>query len=442
MKDSTVKDLLRLTDSDMKALKINERIKPVGKDVENDMKKCWNTFYYFTTKNENEYVCAECGKKFFGKKKNGSVKCPHCHKTLTRRQKYCNGIVVEDNKMFKEKMYYGITQVHEDVQIFRMFLVAKTHRRGFLPTYWNNEVFRNFYDTKYNKWTIISRPLPMFGYRNDSWCHGQPFKLYHRTSGNRFSFDPIRWNIKRIHPALEKIGFDGEYHGLLYSTVINRLVDEPHFETLWKAKLYNLSQLSESQIRENWNELKICIRNKYDIISTYRGAGNWVDYIDLLKFFNKDTRNAFYVCPKDLNKAHDKYVEMKNAYNSKKRFETLKDEIELASKEYKKSKSKYLNIAFRNDKIQVKVLKDVAEFYDEGEKMHHCVFTNNYYNKKDSIILSARNNNNQRIATIEWDTKRKDILQIRGKCNKTPEELNEIKNLIEQNKKLFNGKSK
>lgn len=39
----------------------------------------------------------------------------------------------------------------------------------------------------------------------------------------------------------------------------------------------------------------------------------WRDYIDLLRHFGKDTNNAKYVCPADLQTAHDRLVERKRA---------------------------------------------------------------------------------------------------------------------------------
>ena len=47
-----------------------------------------------------------------------------------------------------------------------------------------------------------------------------------------------------------------------------------------------------------------------------------------------------------------------------------------------------------------KVLDSVEAIRQEGEAMHHCVFTNEYYLKADSLILSATIDG-KRIETIE-----------------------------------------
>ena len=53
-----------------------------------------------------------------------------------------------------------------------------------------------------------------------------------------------------------------------------------------------------------WNSYKIAKRNHYHI-------GNislWCDTIRMLRKVGKDIRNAHYICPTDLQTAHDKLV--------------------------------------------------------------------------------------------------------------------------------------
>lgn len=55
---------------------------------------------------------------------------------------------------------------------------------------------------------------------------------------------------------------------------------------------------------------------------------------------------------------------------------------------------------FSDGEIRIKVLDSVEAIRQEGEAMHHCVFTNEYYLKADSLILSATIDG-KRIETIE-----------------------------------------
>lgn len=45
----------------------------------------------------------------------------------------------------------------------------------------------------------------------------------------------------------------------------------------------------------------------------------WFDYLDLLGDEGKDLRNAHYVCPDNLNSAHDFYMERKRRKEEKER---------------------------------------------------------------------------------------------------------------------------
>ena len=65
---------------------------------------------------------------------------------------------------------------------------------------------------------------------------------------------------------------------------------------------------------------------------------------------------------------------------------------------------------FSDGEIRIKVLDSVEAIRQEGEAMHHCVFTNEYYLKADSLILSATIDG-KRIETIEVSLKRMEVVQ-------------------------------
>lgn len=55
-------------------------------------------------------------------------------------------------------------------------------------------------------------------------------------------------------------------------------------------------------IDQYWAAYKITLRNHYDIID----IALWCDYVDMLRRLGKDIHNPKYVCPKNLQEAHDK----------------------------------------------------------------------------------------------------------------------------------------
>jgi len=76
----------------------------------------------------------------------------------------------------------------------------------------------------------------------------------------------------------------------------------------------------------------------------------------------------------------------------------------------------------------------VQEYIEEGQALHHCVFTNEYHLKEKSLILPA-SIAGKRIETIELSLETMEILQCRGLQNKNTEHHERIIELVQQNMK-------
>ncbi len=98
----------------------------------------------------------------------------------------------------------------------------------------------------------------------------------------------------------------------------------------------------------------------------------------------------------------------------------------------RKAKSIFLDLEFVDKEIVVKPLQSVKEFVEEGEYMHHCVFTNRYYSDDNVLIFHALVNGVS-IATIEFSLEDFSVLQCRGKYNQVPEHFDRIVSLIKSN---------
>ena len=162
----------------------------------------------------------------------------------------------------------------------------------------------------------------------------------------------------------------------------------------------------------------------------------WCDYIDLLQHFGKDTSNAKYVCPNDLHKEHDKLVAKRDAERERQRKEEQRKKAIEDERKFKELKGRFFGIRFTDGKIEVKVLESVAEYMEEGNAMHHCVFSNSYYLKENSLILSATMDG-KRIETIEISLDTLKVVQSRGVCNKQTEYHKRIVNLVNRNAGLI-----
>lgn len=162
----------------------------------------------------------------------------------------------------------------------------------------------------------------------------------------------------------------------------------------------------------------------------------WCDYIDLLRFFGKDLHNARYVCPADLSAAHDFYTARKRRHID---MERRREERQRAAERealFVEAKGRFFGVEFSDGEICIKVLDSVEAIRQEGEAMHHCVFTNGYYLKADSLILSATIDG-KRIETVEVSLKRMEVVQSRGVCNKNTPYHGQILQLMKGNMPLI-----
>jgi hypothetical protein len=80
----------------------------------------------------------------------------------------------------------------------------------------------------------------------------------------------------------------------------------------------------------------------------------------------------------------------------------------------------------------VRVLESVEEIMQEGDSLHHCLYTNEYHLKPDSLILSACANG-QRLETVEFSLSKMQVIQSRGVCNCNTEYHDRIIELVKKN---------
>lgn len=184
-----------------------------------------------------------------------------------------------------------------------------------------------------------------------------------------------------------------------------------------------------------WAAFKVAHRQHYPL--ERKDIYKWSCLINMLREFKKDYRNPHYICPADLSEAYNKMVDK---IDEKRRLAAEarrnKAEEEIANEwrdKYVKQHKKWLGIVIRGKGICITPLQSVDEFREEGRAMHHCVFANGYFKKKETLILSAKDDEGNRLATIEYDLKKRLILQCRAACNSVPQKKQEIEALINNN---------
>ncbi len=380
-------------------------------------------------------ACTECGHKWKG---DGPLidaltdcVCPNCGTKLQVKNTRA--------RVFGGKEYFSIITTCKEYQVVRFFFINADYRVGKPAKYFISEVVQRWI-TADGKSISMARLRTLNPIYSDTWSFNSGIEI--RPHRSLYDICPagIYPRIKVI-PWIKRNGFDGEFHGIGPANLFTAILTNPRLETLLKAKQtemlkYAIYRWSAPGIEDKyWSPIKICIRNGY----TIRDANMWTDHIDLLLTFGKDTKNAKYVCPADLLREHNELVEKRNILHAREEAERRRrnDEQELRNaiknqKSYERQKSRFFGLVIADDEIEIKALKSVDEFFEEGKEMHHCVFSMGYYKQKDSLILSARINDS-RIETVEVSLKTLSVVQSRGHCNSNTEYHDRIVNLVNSN---------
>lgn len=397
------------------------------KQAEWAYKKC---FYNYATRLRKNLYCLECGHSW----KDDSPQwhneimdcfCPKCESELK---------MVNHNGNFRKTEYFSVLTTKGNFQIQRVIIVHKDMKKKIPAKTCFIEVIQHWIGTDGKKTTLSLACSGMSMYF-DQWIYGSGLQT-RANSNNSHYRDNINVSTvfpeRKILPIIKRNGFKGSFYDIPIHKLFSMLIKDPLAENFLKTKQISLLKYysqAKGQISATWlTPIKICIRNNYII----KDISTWMDYVQLLIFFNKDLRNAKYVCPNDLKLAHDRLVAKKRVIQRREKLEQMKQEIEDAQVQYIAQKKMFFGLEFVSKNITVKVIENVLDFMDEGDELNHCVFTNEYYKKPDSLVLSARIENKP-IETVEISLTDLKIIQARGKGNKVTKHHKEIVNIVNSN---------
>jgi len=369
--------------------------------------------------------CLECGHSRTDTAAKRHCTCPKCNTKL----------IVKDTRqrVFDDYQYLCIIAACEGFQVLRFIYIDYRAKVGEKAGYFYSEVVQRWI-APYGKHATMARLRPM-GFFVHTWSFGSPLEI--RPEKPLYNVVPTCiYSRQRLIPEIKRSGYTKQFFGLTPFDFFQFLLTENKAETLLKAgqtELFKFFALNNHRnINNYWASIRICIRNNYKI----EDASMWCDYMDLLRFFGKDLHNAKYVCPPDQQCEHDRYVRKKREHIERERREEAKKKALEDEAEFLKMKSRFFGICFTDGLVQIKVLESVEEVIQEGDALHHCVFTNDYHLKTDSLILSARIDE-QRLETIELSLSKLQVLQSRGLCNENTEYHNRILRLVKKNMPLI-----
>ena len=371
----------------------------------------------------DEAVCPKCGRR---------LKLANC-----RKAKY------------NERWYYTIITTIQGFQVCRHFIVEKTMYKTtkYLygcqePYYTIHEAVQNWID-EYGHETVIARPCKPLMLVYDAWDFAKPMEIRSRHR-QYYAHDKYDIDAKYIYPhrsilpKIKRNGYTGRFHGLSASELFKLLLRDREAEMLIKNGQYDLLRFKWKRSYKEFtmpfaHSIRIANRNKYIV----KDASMWIDYLNLLDYFHLDTHNAHYVCPRNLKAEHDRLLARKQRIEEKIALEKKIAEAKKWEAKYRETKGKFFGICFGNEDIVITVIQSVAEMAEEGQAMHHCVYSMEYYKKPNSLILSAKDKNGKRIETIEIDLKTFKVVQSRGVCNKNTDKHDEIVKLVRDNINLI-----
>ncbi|WP_308768919.1 PcfJ domain-containing protein [uncultured Bacteroides sp.] len=379
---------------------------------------------------KDEMWCSECGKMWVDVtgQKEGYIRCPYCGERLE--------VKVSRKTKDNAVSYLTVVTTSGDFQVLRHFYTVRYARKGRDTHYFTDEVCQQWI-TADCKDTVIAKAMNMW---STSWIHTTEMSI--KQDGNIYcshSYDIDGYVYPKVNvlPILRRNGLRTSFHGVTPAALIRALLGERKYaEMLLKTKQYGMLYfyMNRGGISYPW-VVNICNRNGYII----KDGSMYDDYIHLLDYFHLDTHNAHYVCPKNLKKEHDKLVEKKRKIIE---MERMRRERALRMEKEKRLKKNissfwkkiqpFLGMKIKEEGIIICPLESVTQYYQEGKKMHHCVYECSYFERNDSIVLSARKDG-KRLETIEVNLNTFKIVQSRGACNGYSKYHNQIIHIVEKN---------
>lgn len=402
----------------------------------------------FSTKKRT--ICSHCGQEFenAGFKDGETIICPHCHTKLENKA----------TRKIKDHETYITQQLctQGEYQVIRTYFTDVYARAGREVSFYHQHVY-DWYVSKKGKRFLFSVPLMMNYYRSSNPFSSGDIKLVKNGCLDMRS----GWQIdamcprKQVQPWAKKLGFGKQVLNIDNYDLIAKLLNNPHIETLLKAKQYSLMKFFMARRERYWNSVKVALRHGYKFNSvTY--VEKWMDYLYMLEEEKKDILNPVVICPEDLTKAHDDLnrirharwdrqraaIERERQVNEEQRMAKLMGEDSEENKHLREHIQNIINWQVTTGDIVIEPLKTIGEFFWEGKEMHHCVFGAGYYKKDSCIILGAKVSGN-RTETIEVSTQNFSIVQCRGKHNIDSEYHEQILSLMEKSlpslKRMYKG---
>lgn len=372
--------------------------------------------------------CDVCGEEFehqLWDSRKKEIRCPKCGAKVALKKS-------PQKKVSNNTYYFQEVTVAGEWQVVRTWFCRRESMRRImygskemLPMsvkYEAREVYQRFI-RKATVPIIIGLGVQGASFYCDLWKWDSKWKIRREDSQHYIG----AWMATRpkLLPELKMRGLTRLSDNCSASKQIEKVFNEWEAEVLLKAgakEMYDYFITSPRTMMDYWPSVRVALRHHYHV----KDVSMWLDLLGMLNSEGKDMRNPHYVCPADLKAEHDRWMEIRRRRwekqiaeeeeRERRRQAELLDEDGQSNADYRDRLGKMLGVIVTVGDIELRPLQSIKEFYDEGEAMHHCVFTNKYYSKDGCLIIGVRVNG-ERAETIEINTKEWRIMQCRGKHN-------------------------
>ena len=373
-------------------------------------------------------TCMDCGHSWQMIEPTERCTCPQCGVDLE--------VITTRARKLKQRQYFTVLTTSGGYQVLRTCLLIASMEKGYQASSSVMEIGQYWWDER-GRQSIVAVQRTM-GHYIDSFVYYSPMAIRRDNEAYRFvARCPLCPKVK-LSDTLKRNGFEGKCYGIAPTSLIPALLTDSRAETLMKAGRTEHLRYFLSRARtidEYWPAYKITLRRGYNITD----IALWCDYIDMLIRLGRDTHNAHYVCPKDLQQAHDTAQRKLKAQQEKEAEARRRQKAMENEERFQALKAPFFGVAFTDGTIPIRVLESVQEYIEEGQALHHCVFTNEYHLKEKSLILSARIEG-KRVETIEVSLETMQVIQCRGLQNKNTEYHERIIELVHQNIKQIESR--
>ena len=357
-------------------------------------------------------------------------------KTLRPLPRYIIDKFCQHTEQNNRKRYYAELEQKQEFTVLRYFSFIK-HKKI-------DNVCEEFMQVWMNKHGNAVRAKQRFsmGHYFDTFIKDSPMEI--RTNKKNYGYNRLtdisfaKLFIRSRKAQLTICNYkENQYMviGKHYVWLTNDMeVDKfPFLETIIKQKPHIAELLLLNRMQNEQDIVKLAWKHGY--LTEDLDYNLWRDTVSMARQLHYDLHNPLYVCPRNLETAHNLYAQRLNRQTllEQRRMKAMRAMSDKQAKErFEKFIKNFLDFCITDVKVTIQPLKSVDEFKKEGELMHHCVFVNGYYKKPDCLILSAHGDG-AHTETIEIDLRNFSIVQSRGVCNQPSTYHTEIVNLMREN---------